>query len=604
MSDDVAESIGIEDFAKLSSSPSAYYVDKTKFLKKILGKETSVFLFTRPRRFGKSLTISMIENFVGMNYKNPRNKSKSISLFKDLEIYKDQEFIQKYLGEFPVISLSLKGVSSLDSIDEAIFNLGEKLSHLAECIEDLISNNKRGILKYFRALDPRFSFAKIRLNQIKCINTRYYTLNDKIAIIKNALYNISMVLSRTVGRKVIILVDEYDVPLAKTASTDFYIKLKDAYSEMLSNALKTNRFLEVGILTGCLQVAKESIFTGFNNFQSIDFNDPVFSSFFGFTEDEVLKMLKFYNLEDKYDVFKQWYDGYNFGHDHIFCPWDVIKYIRALTADINTKPEPYWVNTGSLDLLQDIYKRDPVAYAEDFQKLIDGQSIEVTIEKNLNYQLLCSNEDENYFWNLMYITGYLTIDTELSKDDKTFLKIPNRSVHGAILNLLKWCFSNKNLDFKSKTSPILKIISQGDDKALQATLNNLMLRYVNTRDISSDGPKEYFYQGFLDGLFSQVCDSKQYYYKSNLSLGDGFADISFIIPQEDISKQSSGVIIEIKAAKDIRELEVQAEAALSQIHAKNYDKGQEDFFDLSEIIAVGLAFYKKKCLVKIEKFKL
>ena len=604
MSDDVAESIGIEDFAKLSSSPSAYYVDKTKFLKKILGKETSVFLFTRPRRFSKSLTISMIENFVGMNYKNPRNKSKSISLFKDLEIYKDQEFIQKYLGEFPVISLSLKGVSSLDSIDEAIFNLGEKLSHLAECIEDLISNNKRGILKYFRALDPRFSFAKIRLNQIKCINTRYYTLNDKIAIIKNALYNISMVLSRTVGRKVIILVDEYDVPLAKTASTDFYIKLKDAYSEMLSNALKTNRFLEVGILTGCLQVAKESIFTGFNNFQSIDFNDPVFSSFFGFTEDEVLKMLKFYNLEDKYDVFKQWYDGYNFGHDHIFCPWDVIKYIRALTADINTKPEPYWVNTGSLDLLQDIYKRDPVAYAEDFQKLIDGQSIEVTIEKNLNYQLLCSNEDENYFWNLMYITGYLTLDTELSTDNKTFLKIPNRSVHGAIVKLLKWCFSNNNLDFKTKISPILQSISIGDAESLETILNNLMLRYVNTRDISSGGPKEYFYQGFLDGLFSQVCESKKYRYKSNLSLGDGFADISFIIPQEDIRKKSLGVIIEIKAAKDIKDLEVQSNAALTQIHAKNYDKGQEDFFDLSEIIAVGLAFYKKKCLVKIEKIKL
>ena len=603
MIDDVAEIVGNEDFSEFSSGDDAYYVDKTNYLKSILGKKTKVFLFTRPRRFGKSLTISMIENFVGLNYENPKDKSKAISLFKDLDIYKDKEFIKEYLGNFPVISISLKGVSSLDSLNEAINNLGEKLSQLADYI-DFISSKRNGIFKYLRFIDPRLSIAKIRLEQIKRVNVNNYSLDDKKTIIKNSLLNISQFLSLKTGRKVVILIDEYDVPLAKTANTPFYDQLKDVYAEMLSNALKTNRFLEVGILTGCLQVAKESIFTGLNNFQSIDFNDPVFSSFYCFTESEFFKMLNHYHLEDKFETFNEWYDGYNFGHDHIFCPWDVIKYVRALTADINAKTEPYWVNTGSLDLLQDIYKRDPENYTEGFQKLIDGQSIEVAIEKNLNYQLLFSNDDENYFWNLMYITGYLTLDTELSTDNKTFLKIPNRSVHGAIVKLLKWCFSNNNLDFKTKISPILQSISIGDAESLETILNNLMLRYVNTRDISSGGPKEYFYQGFLDGLFSQVCESKKYRYKSNLSLGDGFADISFIIPQEDIRKKSLGVIIEIKAAKDIKDLEVQSNAALTQIHAKNYDKGQEDFFDLSEIIAVGLAFYKKKCLVKIEKIKL
>lgn len=603
MIDDVAEIVGNEDFSEFSSGDDAYYVDKTNYLKSILGKKTKVFLFTRPRRFGKSLTISMIENFVGLNYENPKDKSKATSLFKDLEIFKDKAFVKQYLGNFPVISISLKGVSSLDSLNEALNNLGEKLSQLAIHIDD-VSTKRNGIFKYFKVLDPRLSLVKNKLKKIKAFNEKNYSLDDKKTIIKNSLLNISQFLSLKTGRKVVILIDEYDVPLAKTANTHFYEQLKDVYAEMLSNALKTNRYLEVGILTGCLQVAKESIFTGFNNFQSVDFNDPVFSSFYGFTESEVLKMLKHYHLEDKFETFKEWYDGYNFGHDHIFCPWDVIKYVRALTADINAKTEPYWVNTGSLDLLQDIYKRDPENYTEGFQKLIDGQSIEVAIEKNLNYQLIFSNDDENYFWNLMYITGYLTLDTELSTDNKTFLKIPNRSVHGAIVKLLKWCFSNNNLDFKTKISPILQSISIGDAESLETILNNLMLRYVNTRDISSGGPKEYFYQGFLDGLFSQVCESKKYRYKSNLSLGDGFADISFIIPQEDIRKKSLGVIIEIKAAKDIKDLEVQSNAALTQIHAKNYDKGQEDFFDLSEIIAVGLAFYKKKCLVKIEKFKL
>lgn len=592
-----ADNIGLEDFSEVISDKYAYYVDKTKYLENVFGSSTKVMLFTRPRRFGKSLTISMFEYFLKMNYSNPHNKSKAISLFKNLEIFKKKEFVLNNLAQYPVINVSFKEVSSTRSYEEALGNLGDRLSSIADRIHAELFGKFR-FVNYLRWFNPLNLLIRHKLQQILYINIKNYDLEKKAVIIKNGLATIITALSRYTGKKVIVLVDEYDVPLAKNSCRDFYEDFKTVYAAMLSNALKTNSDLKKAVLTGCMLVAKESIFTGFNNFYSSDFNDPEYSEFYGFTENEVKTMLKHYGLEDKFDVFREWYDGYNFGKSHIFCPWDVLNCIRDLKADPNCELDTYWVNTGNVDLLQELYRKNADKYSDKFQLLLDGQSIEVELEKNLNYQMLNGDVKENYFWTVMYLTGYLTRD--LTKESKVFLKIPNKSVKRVIKKLLSWCFSVDNPQFEARVNPILKYIKDKQDKALITTFDNLLLRYVSVSDISSSGLKEYFYQGFLNGIFSQVCNTLDYYYNSNSEYGTGRCYITFKIPPVEENKLAIGVVIEIKVADSQSDLEKKAELAINQIKEKQYAQGYFVKNLVSEVVMIGVAFYKKSSFVKIE----
>ena len=432
------------------------------------------------------------------------------------------------------------------------------------------------------------------------------------------LSDLMSILNAVTSKEVVVLIDEYDVPLSKASHTDFYQDIKDIIYNLFSSGLKNNSVLKKGIITGCLRVAKESIFTGLNNFYSCGLDNYDYSKLFGFTTSEVKTMLSYYGLDDRYDEYQKWYDGYHIGDDDIFCPWDVISRTKAILVSPKQRPESYWGGTGNIDQVSLMFAKDPDTYADDLQNLLDGKSLTVTLSKDINYEILGNSDDSNYFWSFLYSSGYLTYAKNLKHEEQVVdevnsnapktvsLVIPNLSVREELADAISWCFTTENPEFTKSLKTLISALKGDKAILLQRYLNTTLSSYVSIYDTQKGTDKESMYHAFLNGRFSSVFASKKYEYASNAELGDGRADFSFLLPLEDsLDSPTIGFVIEIKAAPSKDQMESLAKEALQQAKDKNYVKGMFDnhIDDIDEVRAYGIAFYKKSCKVVLESFK-
>ncbi len=438
MSDFLEIALGTENFDELIQSYS-YYIDKTSFIKQIMDTK-KVSFFTRPRRFGKTLTMSMLKNFLEMNYDNPSDISRPQELFKNLAITKDTEFCQKHMGQYPVIALSLKDVNG-ETFLGAITSLCSKFLKLWRQYENIVLNATN---LSARTKNQIVGYSEIFQN----ITLGKSVLNNEIVLdaLKNFISLLSEILSTIFKKNTIIIVDEYDVPLAK-ARGKYYRNMVDYISGMFSITFKTNDSLEKGFLTGCLRVSRESIFTGFNNTQVYDCTNSIYQELFGFTNNEVKKLLKDYHLSDRFDVFKEWYDGYQIGNAEIYNPYSVLSYVNTLIHDSTTEPVNAWINSSGNDFLNEFINYLPDNELNDFQKLLSGETVKKDLNEALNYGDIddhpnanddgTANDSNDYtnMWSMLYVTGYLT--KVGPKKGTTFtLRIPNKEV--------KDCFEQKS----------------------------------------------------------------------------------------------------------------------------------------------------------------
>ena len=587
--------VDIQSFAQFKNE-GCYYIDKTRYIKDILLNCGTTVLFTRPHRFGKTITLSMLQSFLEMNYENPSDKSKQIELFKDTEIFKDKEFCDKYMGQYPVIYLSLKEAFDIDGYENCLTKIYKKLGKFVQKFN------------FLTTCDKLTQDEQETLKRILTIRTNSLSVSEKKSDAEELIGELTQYLYKYSGKKCIVLIDEYDVPLSKVSHLDFYQNIRQFISNLFSAGLKNNGALEKGIITGCLRVAKESIFTGLNNFQSFGLENSRFSSLFGFTETEVKTMLSYYKLDDKYPEYQEWYDGYHIGDADIFCPWDVICRTEDLIAKRMT-PESYWGGTGNIDSLQDMFAKNPKAYAENFETLLNGGSITITINNDINYEILGRSQNINHFWSLMFSSGYLTIKQLINHTDDTTeaeLIIPNKSVRHELKNIIEWYFSVENPKFLESITELIDDLKESDPRVIQRYLTKALTSYVSVYDTQKGTDKESMYHAFLNGRLSAVLNFNENKYVSNGELGDGRADFSFILDLDD-SKNSptAGFIIEIKAAKSEEQMSKLAKEAIAQAKEKNYVKAMFDRYedDIDEVRVLGIAFYKKSCKVAIQSFK-
>ena len=596
-----AVSTDVHEFSDFIEN-DCYYVDKTNFIKDIMKDGSKTMLFTRPRRFGKSITLSMLKSFLEINYEDPSDKSKQIELFKDTEIFKDKEFCDKYMGQYPVIRLCLKDAFSQKSSEIASNKIFDELGSVAEKFKFLKDSDK---------LDDDL---KKNLQELIDLRDQKVSSDQKWVRGTSFLSDLMSILNAVTSKEVVVLIDEYDVPLSKASHTDFYQDIKDIIYNLFSSGLKNNSVLKKGIITGCLRVAKESIFTGLNNFYSCGLDNYDYSKLFGFTTDEVKTMLSYYGLDDRYAEYKEWYDGYHIGDDDIFCPWDVISRTKAILVNPKQRPESYWGGTGNIDQVSLMFAKDPDTYADDLQNLLDGKSLTVTLSKDINYEILGNSDDSNYFWSFLYSSGYLTLAkdpnaidkvtyNEPSNTEKTFsLIVPNLSVRDELGNAIKWCFTKANPKFKETLPELLFALKQTDPICLEEYLQDTLATYVSIYDTQKGTDKESMYHAFLNGRLSALLNKSENKYASNTELGDGRADFSFLLKLENKpAVLKTGFIIEIKAAKSDEQMITLAKDAIEQVKEKHYAQGLlRNYPRLKEIRVFGIAFYKKDCRVELE----
>ena len=595
--------VDIQSFAQFKNE-GCYYIDKTRYIKDILLNCGTTVLFTRPRHFGKTITLSMLQSFLEMNYENPSDKSKQIELFKDTEIFKDKEFCDKYMGQYPVIYLSLKEAWDANSYEDALQNMYEELSNFVQKFDFLLDSDKL-TKRQLQKLNNLLTISDSSLSQIK----------QKSAA-ERMFRELTQELLAHTSKKCIVLIDEYDVPLSKVAHCDFYQKIRDFISKLFSSGLKNNDCLEKAVITGCLRVAKESIFTGLNNFQSFGLDNPRFSTLFGFTDNEVKTMLSYYGIEDKYAEYQEWYDGYHIGDNDIFCPWDVISRTDDLLAN-KLQPESYWGGTGNIELVSKMFAKDPDSYADDLQNLVDGKSITVKLSSDINYEILGNSENSNYFWSFLFSSGYLTYAKYLTIEEQTDedvnintqktveLVIPNLSVRKELADAIAWCFTTHNPDYAKSLKTLITALKGDKAILLQRYLNTTLSSYVSVYDTQKGTDKVSMYHAFLNGRLSALLNKGDNKYASNAELGDGRADFSFLLKLDaKQTAQKTGFIIEIKAAKSDKQMMTLAKDAIKQVKEKHYAKSLFRFYKrIKEIRVFGIAFYKKTCWVEFESIQ-
>ena len=588
------KSIGIraELFHELIESNS-YYVDKTKFIKTIFKENTSkVMLITRPRSFGKTLTMSTFYDFLALDPKNPGDASRQEKWFKDTEIFNDKEFCAKYMGKFPVIFITLKSVSGSDflkayrQLGSTVYKMLCQFDYLAESTklkEDAINDFKR--LKNETYLcDPE--------NQ-----------ND----VKNSLERLCYWLSVHHGINPILLIDEYDVPIAKAAHNGYYREMIDIISPFLGNALKTNLYLGRAVLTGCLRAAKESIFTGLNNLMVcsvLDAGKKDISEGVGFTKEETQEVLEYYGLSDYYEEVRNNYDGYHFGTNHMYCPWDVMNFCNdnheKLSQDRNLiQAGNYWINTSGNDVIEEFMGFIDPDDVDKMQNLLDGKSIIAEVRAALCYGDL-ENHDINDFWTLLLYTGYLTFEPQSysRENDSYSLYIPNEEI--------RKCFKSKIMDFykndhvmKTSTGNLIKGLFTGDAGVVEDNLNELLAKYVSIRDFSVNAPKENYYHGFMNGLLANGTSLIEEQ-KSNFESGNGYIDLII----KSLKNRGIIVILELKQTSDENEDKfLIAEEAVEQIIKKKYADPYIKRNDIKAVLSYGLCFCKKECTVVGIKLK-
>ena len=552
--------VGVDIFEKVIKQ-NFYYVDKTELIAELLHNWGEVNLFTRPRRFGKTLNMSMLQSFFEIG--------RDSTLFDGLKIAEEKELCAEYMGQFPVISISLKGVEGLTYTDAAAA-LKSIIGWEAMRFSFLIESNK------LNDSEKEMYKALIEVKQGQ------FTMPD--VILPMSLRNLSALLAKHYGKQVILLIDEYDVPLDKAFQQGYYDKMISLIRSLFGNALKTNPDLYFAVLTGCLRVSKESIFTGLNNMKILSITNVRFDEYFGFTDKEVKELLRYYELTEYYDVIKEWYDGYQFGKVAVYCPWDVISYCDNLSVDLSIPPEDYWSNTSSNNIVRMFISKADKRTRDEIETLIDGKNITKEIRQELTYNELDKTIDN--LWSVLFTTGYLT---QHGKEGRKYqLAIPNLEIRELFVTQIREWFNEVSKQDTSKLNKFCEAFPQKDTKTIETLLNEYLWNTISIRDTAvAKEKKENFYHGILLGLLGY---KENWYIKSNAESGEGYSDILIEIPET-----RTGIVIEMKYAEN-GHFNTACKAALKQIQEKKYEtRFKED--GMKTIIAYGIACYKKSCCV-------
>ena len=554
--------VGIDSFEKLRRE-DFYYIDKTGLIRDLLNNWGEVNLFTRPRRFGKTLNMSMLKSFFEIGADK--------TLFDGLLISQETALCEAYMGKFPVIFISLKGVDGLT-------------------FEDAYGMLRRIIRAEVSRLQMLLDSERISEDDKKPLE-RILKEEDTKDDIQNSLKTLSFLLYQHYGQKTVLLIDEYDVPLDKAYHYGYYREMVALIRGLFGQALKTNEYLQFAVLTGCLRVAKESIFTGLNNFKVLSIIDPRFDEHFGFTDAEVKRLLADYGLESHFDEIKEWYDGYRFGDVDVYCPWDVVNHVDLLRAKPDARPQAYWINTSGNDLVKDFVDEADATTQDEIERLVAGETIEKKVRLELTYPEVRESIDN--LWSVLFTTGYLTY-TEQTEDGSYKLRIPNREVREVfVLQIQEW-FKKSMAKDQQPTRAFCRALLEGDAENASNELNAIMSGMISVLDTKArDAQKENFYHGLLLGLLRSIADWK---ILSNAEAGEGFSDI-LIEPRRNLNM---GIVIEIKYAPTFRALDEACAKAMEQIKARGYDErlredGRED------ILAYGIAFNKKRCKAVCER---
>ena len=560
--------VGIEDFQEIRRL-GFYYVDKTKLIEQLLESWGKVNLFTRPRRFGKTLNMSMLRCFFEIGTDR--------TLFDGLYISKNKQLCEEYLGKFPVIFLSLKGVDG-HTFEKAKAKLVRLLALEAERFD------------FLKDSDKLTDNEKERYHALTRLYNGKYSMDEES--LEAGLQTLSELLFRYYGQKTIILIDEYDVPLDKAYQHGYYREMTALIRALFGEALKTNRFLQFAVLTGCLRVSKESIFTGLNNFKVLSITDSRFDEQFGFTEKDVRELLETYHLEDHLEEVKEWYDGYRFGDADIYCPWDVINHVDRLCGEPGAQPQSYWLNTSGNELVKRFIDKANKTTRDEIERLIAGEAIEKSVRMELTYDEIDNHIDN--LWSVLFTTGYLT-QTGRTELGAYKLVIPNKEVREVYkLQIQEW-FSHTVLSNTGQLTAFWTAVEEGNTESIEKYLNRTLSNSISVFDTKApETEKENSYHTFLVGLLAGNSD---WLVKSNVEAGEGFADI--VVETEN---PDSGIIFELKYSREAAGLDKACEKAIAQMKDRRYEEylkndGRHD------LLFYGVAFYKKRCKVIVEEQK-
>lgn len=558
--------VGIEDFREIRTR-DAYYIDKTRLIEQLIENWSKVNLFTRPRRFGKTLNMSMLKTFFEIGTDK--------AFFDGLYITQNKVLCEQHLGKYPVIFLSLKDVAGL-TFEEAVDMLVQLIGREAKRFSFLQNSPQLSV-------DEQEQYKSL----IAIKNGKHWM--DK-GLLASSLIVLSQLLCQHYGQKVIILIDEYDVPLDKAFQSGYYREMVSLIRSLFGQALKTNSFLQFAVLTGCLRVSKESIFTGLNNFKVHSVDDVRYDEEFGFTDDEVRRLLADYGLSDRFPEVKEWYDGYKFGNADIYCPWDVMNYVDDLQDNPKLLPKSYWINSSGNDLLKRFIDKADSTTRDEIEQLIAGSAVGKRVRLDLTYDEIDRSIDN--IWSVLFTTGYLT-QAGVSADGIYKLVIPNKEIREVfVLKIQEW-FKTVVDSNQASIEKINQGFLVGNSEAIQQELTMFLTETISILDTKArDEQKENFYHDILLGILKNYSG---WAVKSNRESGDGFADI-LVKPQNP----DAGIIIEVKYAHSFKDLEYACERALKQAHDRRYDEiFRED--GRSQILVYGIAFYKKRCRVIVEK---
>lgn len=555
--------VGVENFKDMVKS-GYYYVDKTLLIKELLDLKGKVNLFTRPRRFGKTLNLSMLRYFFedsGDMEQNHRNKE----LFRGMRILDAGERYTGQMGKYPVMNLTLKSAKQ-ENFETACYALQAEIASEFDRHRNFIEQGKERITpteyeQYLQIADENADEKQIR---------------SALKLFSKCMYKIT-------GRNTVILIDEYDVPLENAYFRGFYEKMTDFIRTLFESALKTNDYLQFAVITGCLRISKESIFTGLNHLNIISVLDKKYSEHFGFIESEVIQMMSYYGVENRFPIMKEWYDGYLFGNTEVYNPWSVIKFLYDLYSDVNAFPRPYWINTSSNDIIRDLIVRADRETKGQIERLLSGETLDIQVHEEVTYGDMHS--DGENLWNFLYFTGYLTKVNEYFKEKYIFLKvrIPNIEVMTIYENTIRnWM---KEIIKKEDFHDLYQAMEEGNAQRMTDILNGQLFRSVSFYDSA-----ENYYHGFLTGILSQ---SENYLVKSNRESGNGRSDIMVKSP----SLRGRSFILELKVSDSIDDLEVDAEKAVQQIYDKKYmEELREEGY--RKIDCYGISFFRKDCEVR------
>lgn len=558
--------VGIDNFEKIRRN-GFYYVDKTSLIEQLFSNWGEVNLFTRPRRFGKTLNMSMLKYFFEIGTDR--------SLFDGLHICANEKICSEHMGKYPVIFLSLKNAEGLN-FDTAKYQMVELIAREAERFS-------------FLAEDANLSDRdRDKYNALTAFADGRYQMSDDV--LYGSLQTLSELLYKHFNQKTVILIDEYDVPLDKAFQQGYYREMVALIRAMFGRALKTNEALAFAVLTGCLRVSKESIFAGLNNFKILSITDSRFDEQFGFTDEEVQRLLADYHLEARFSETKEWYDGYRFGNVDVYCPWDVINHIDRIKDDPNARPEAYWINTSGNDLVKRFVDKANRTTRNEIEQLIAGNAIEKMLRLDLTYDEI-DNSIEN-LWSVLFTTGYLT-QAGMTEDGAYRLVIPNREICEVFkLQIQEW-FKKSIFSNTEQLTAFWKAFEEGNTDGVEMYLNRIMSNSISVFDIKTgEGKKEISYHNLLVGILTGNAD---WLVKSNVEAGEGFADI--IVETED---PNAGIVVELKYTKDYDEMEQACRVALDQINDRRYQEyllndGRKD------ITLYGIAFCKKRCKAMVSR---